>query len=241
MTTTIPQEKHARDEKKTAILLAAIRYLREAFSVFPLEHGSKRPAIINGRRFSWQMFQKRRPTEEELRELFQENVGIAVICGKISNGLVVLDFDGKDCAEISARFEEAWPEIAYRTRRVMTGSGKLHIWLRCPDMPEELTRLEWKFPDIGDAAAELRANGHYVVAPPSLHPSGRHYQFLNDKPVLEIPFRKLREIINWFDKYGVRTVGKQNIEQRRDIIRRVEADVPMTPFIKQQNIIFQEP
>jgi len=196
----------------------SLQYLRDGFSIFPTEPKSKRPAIINGGRLRWEPFQGRKPTIEELEAWFsQDGVGIAVVCGKVSGGLIVLDFDGQNFALISTEFEEKFPEIAYQTRRVMTGSGKLHIWLRCPNSPEELTRIEWKFLDLGDAAVELRANGHYVLAPPSLHPSGKPYRFLNDKPILEIPWDKMEEIIAWFDNRGKRTVGGQNLRQTQKI------------------------
>jgi len=186
-----------------SVLKQALVYLREGLSIIPIRPGTKAPRI------SWEEFQKRWPTEEEIHRWFSEDgVGVGVVCGEISNGLVVLDFDGLDYAEVAVEFEENFQEIAYGTRRVATGSGKLHLWLRCSDLPDDLTRIAWKFPDLGDAAVELRGNGHYIVAPPSVHPSGKPYRFLNSKPILEIPWDKLQEIIAWFDVRGKRAVGQ---------------------------------
>ena len=189
----------------------AAKYLESGFSVIPVRFGEKSPAI------RWDEYQTRRATPEEIKKWFssRNKVGIGLVCGQVSNGFVVLDFDGRDFAGISAEFEENFHEIAYKTRRVETGSGRLHLWLRCPDLPEGLTRIEWKIPDLGDAAVELRANGHYVLAPPSIHPSGKPYRFLNDKPILEVPWDKLEEVITWFDERGKRVVGKEERHHER--------------------------
>ena len=51
-----------------------------------------------------------------------------------------------------------------------SGSGGLHVYLRHPGRPVGNRRI----PGIG----ELRADGGYVIAPPSRHLSGGHYEWL---------------------------------------------------------------
>lgn len=183
------------------LLKIAVEYHRDGVSVFPTEAGTKRPAIINGQRLSWEPFQQQKATTKSLRAWFgQDGVGgIAVVCGKVSNGLIVIDFDGDGWDKAFDRFIRAFPKLE-QTKKVVTGSGRLHLWLRCPDLPEDLTRKVRKFEDI-NAEVELRANRHYVLAPPSLHPNGRRYEWLNpDTPVLELSLEELEEIIAWFEE-----------------------------------------
>ena len=79
---------------------AALIYLRHGFSVIPLRsHGDvenrKKPLLP-----SWEPYQHRRPTEEEVREWFTKwpNANIGLVTGVVS-GCWVLDLDGdSDCA-----------------------------------------------------------------------------------------------------------------------------------------------
>ena len=184
---------------RSSLLQVALEYHRGGFSVFPIEPGTKKPAVINGRRLAWEQFQQRRPTEEEIEVLFGQNDpgGIAVVCGKVSGGLIVLDFDGDEWDKAYDRFLRDFPKFE-ETRKVVTGSGRFHLWLRCPDMPENLTRKVRKIEGT-DAEVELRANRHYVLAPPSLHPSGNRYEFLDHNPILELLREELEEIVAWFE------------------------------------------
>ena len=68
-------------------------YHGKGFSIIPVKHKDKKPNIA-----SWKEYAERRPTDDEInlwlkKEIF-ENVGI--ICGEVSNNLVVLDLDNKD-------------------------------------------------------------------------------------------------------------------------------------------------
>jgi hypothetical protein len=65
-----------------------------------------------------------------------------------------------------------------------TGGGGLHIWYRCPG------------PYRGQLCRGVDIKGHsgYVVAPPSVHNSGRRYRWANETPIATAP-RWLRELI----------------------------------------------
>jgi len=193
-------KKSRSGQEAPDLLSAAKSYLREGFSVFPVEAGTKRPAVIEGKRISWERFQDRKAAVEEIEKLFSRDGidGIAVVCGKVSGGLIVLDFDGKDWAKGFDRFMRAFPRLE-KTRKVITGSKRFHLWLRCSELPDDLTRKTRKFCDI-DSMVELRANKHYILAPPSLHPSGRRYEFLGDDPILDLSRKELDEIVRWFDE-----------------------------------------
>jgi hypothetical protein len=105
------------------------------------------------------------------------NVGIVT-----GNGLVVLDSDPRHGGDTSlAELERAHgPE----TVRVLTGGGGLHLYFAV-DQP------------IGNRAGlapgiDLRGDGGFVVAPPSLHASGRRYAWElgaspDDVPLAPVP------------------------------------------------------
>ena len=69
---------------------AATRYLDLRWSVLPIRRGSKRAALD-----SWKPYQQRRPDREELASWFSDGSThqLAVVCGGVSGGLVVVDFD----------------------------------------------------------------------------------------------------------------------------------------------------
>lgn len=90
------------------------------------------------------------------------NIGIA--CG---GGLVVLDVDPRHGGDASLReLEHEHGEIITLTAR--TGGGGLHLYMR-GELPQ---RVGFR------PGLDLKASGGYVVAPPSLHESGRRYEWI---------------------------------------------------------------
>ncbi len=103
------------------------------------------------------------------------NIGIAT-----GNGLLVLDVDvDHDGAETLAALERLHGELP-PTPTVLTGSGGLHIYLRA-----------WG--PIANTAGKLgpgldtRGDGGYVVAPPSLHVSGKRYRWIEEASEADPP------------------------------------------------------
>lgn len=117
-------------------------------------------AIIN-----WTPFQKRLPTEQEVSTWFDKwpDANIGIVTGKIS-GFVVFDLDS-DHAVQYAEDEGGFPD----TPMVKTGKGS-HAYVQHPGF--EIRNDVNKKLDI-----DIRADGGYVVAPPSIHGSGNHYQW----------------------------------------------------------------
>ncbi len=74
----------------------------------------KSPAI------AWKEFQQRRPTPEEIEtwsQLLEQDptLGISIVCGKISNNLLLIDFDNKDPQFIKATMDTDIQQIAQNT------------------------------------------------------------------------------------------------------------------------------
>jgi len=165
-----PDESYpSQSDKSTtnSYLEAALDYHGRGWNVIPISAGTKRPALE-----SWKEWQEQWQTEKEIAEWFSDGTcGVGIICGEISGGLTVLDFDNAD-------LYEAWaaenPSLADTLPTVRTGRG-YHVYFR-----SNLTK------SIKRDGFDLKATG-YVVAPPSVHPSGEHYKWINPLPPVGEP------------------------------------------------------
>ncbi|MEM1552827.1 MAG: phage/plasmid primase, P4 family [Candidatus Bathyarchaeia archaeon] len=156
---TLPQEK-----------LDVVKQFYDAgFTPLPLKPNAKEPAMP-----SWGDWQTRRPLWDEIEASFVDafnrfgDTNIGLLCGKLHGNLVVLDIDDPN------RFREFVKQkelILPRTPIVKTRKG-FHLYFRYPDGIEIR-----RFNRINEFGAELRGDGHYVVAPPSVV-DGKVYQFL---------------------------------------------------------------
>jgi len=152
----------------------ATSYLDMGFSIVPLRPQSKKPTI------KWKEYQSRLPTRDEVEGWKQQfpNANIAIVTGKISN-LVVLDIDGQEGKDSIIRLGG----ISNETPIVRTGNG-WQAYFAHPDFP--VRNFVHKMPGL-----DLRAEGGYVVAPPSIHPNKRTYRWvrvLSVSSLLSPPF-----------------------------------------------------
>lgn len=162
---------------KEQLLESALSYLSHGFSIIPIGK-DKKPLI------KWKEFQVRKPTEEEVRQWCASPgiTGIGIVTGKIS-GLLVLDIEkGVNIAELDIP----------GTPTVKTGGDGWHIYFSNADH-EELPNFT-RFRDKMD----IRGEGGYVIAPPSLHPSGGQYAWdINlERSLAPIPQWLLDELLH---------------------------------------------
>jgi hypothetical protein len=165
----------ALDRKRC--VAAALEYANRGFSVLPL-HGIVDGSCTCGKPDcgspgkhpigSWKDAQTTRATPEQLEEAFSRypHANIGIVTGAIS-GLVVVDIDGpagmSSCKKVMAGEEPP------QGPTVRTGGGH-HLYGRHPGTP--LKNFVKTHPGL-----DGRADGGYVVAPPSRHASGREYQW----------------------------------------------------------------
>ena len=110
--------------------------------------------------------------EETIRRWWRmwPDAGVAIATG---GGLAVLDVDPRNGGDAAlAELEDQYGEI--RTLIARTGGGGLHLYLAAPS---DLRTRPGFMPGL-----DLKAAGGYVVAPPSLHASGRRYEWVPDYP-----------------------------------------------------------
>jgi len=146
-------------------------YINLDWSVIPVR-ADKAPALNE-----WQCYQKDRPSLEDWAcwlegkpsngvTLIDVIAGIAVVCGKVSDNLVVLDFDS---AETWAEFSKRHGEWVEKGRVVRTGEG-WHVYVRTTDGPFPSGRLD---------GIDVISDGKYAVLPPSPHSNEETYHDLN--------------------------------------------------------------
>jgi hypothetical protein len=97
------------------------------------------------------------------------NYNLGIACGAIS-GIFVVDVDGAETelARLEAQHGELPPTV-----EVITARGR-HLYFKYPETPVSNTAGK-----IAEGI-DTRSDGGYVLAPPSMHPSGRRYRWSVD-------------------------------------------------------------
>jgi len=145
---------------------AAVEYSRRGWSVIPVRAHAKTPLV------RWEPYQTRRSTEAEIDAWFRQwpDANVGVVTGEVSN-LVVLDVDPQHGGGESLRELEQQHGVLPPTVHAITGGGGSHFYFAFPLHP--LRNRAGLAPGI-----DLRAEGGMVVVPPSVHPSGRAYEWV---------------------------------------------------------------
>ena len=161
------------------------------FSVIPLKK-DKRPLI------KWEEYQKRLPTEEEVRLWWSKypSANIGIVTGKLS-GIAVIDIDSKA------------PDFWCDAPHVNTPRG-YHCYYKYQDGITNTVNVSGQKQDI-------RGEGGYVVAPPSVSDNGEKYKWARSlsRGLPEFPMKIL-------PKPGERFESKENISERLTQGRRDE-------------------
>ncbi len=146
------------------MLREALHYRSLGLSVIPLRSGGKEPMP------KWKEFQSRIASEAEVKEWFLKwpDANIGIVTGKVS-AIVVVDLDG---LEGIAKGRELRFESSVKT---ITGGGGHHLWFRYQEGVKSQTL--WTGPNPHQEVA-IKSDLKYVVAPPSIHESGRRYRWL---------------------------------------------------------------
>lgn len=122
----------------------ALDYLKKGFSIFPAKR--KEPLI------DWKIYQSEKPTEKDINHWWSKwpDANIAIVTGEVS-GIVVVDVDGGEVPD--------FPD----TPTVQSSPDKFHFYFLHPGffVPNSTKAVG---PNI-----DIRADGGYVIAPPSQH------------------------------------------------------------------------
>jgi DNA-binding transcriptional ArsR family regulator len=134
----------------------AMRLFMLGFNVFPVPYGRK-----GG--YPWAMMQYTRLNAQDVYPLFRDNCNIAVMTGRTSSNLFVIDCETTVVFEHHKELLKA-ANIPIWAVRSAGRRGGGHLYLRCLDGEVKNIRAGER-KDV-----EIRGNRCYVLAPPSLHP-----------------------------------------------------------------------
>lgn len=142
----------------------------------------------------------------------------AIATGAVS-GLVVLDIDAerggvRSLGELQGHRLPQLPP----TLTVLTGGGGYHRFFRHPGAGVEIAGGSEVF-GAHLPGLDLRADGGYIVAPPSLHRSGRRYRWAEgtrELAIAELPEPWLRFLIERTERMRSNTQGRERETDRPD-------------------------
>ncbi|WP_432474143.1 DUF3631 domain-containing protein [Amphritea sp. HPY] len=157
------EPESSSSESCTSLSEAAVQYAEQGYSVFPLKPKGKQPATKHG-------FKDAEKDPELVKQMWNgHDYNIGLCTGKI-NGFFVVDVDNL----------EVWGKLLSDNGGelpagpvVQTGKG-LHLFFVIPDDVPIRTRCNVK------SCFDVRGDGGYIVAPPSIHSNGNRYEFLTD-------------------------------------------------------------
>ncbi len=157
---------------------SALDYRKRGLSVIPLRPKSKEAL------HAWKAYQKKKATEAQIKSWWKESprANVGIVTGKVS-GIIVIDCDSDQASE---RFEKDYPEAA-KTLQSRTGKGT-HFYFKWA------TGIRNNAGTVLGGGIDVRSDGGYVIAPPSIHPNGKAYRWLNQKSIKPLP-RTLKEVL----------------------------------------------
>ena len=131
-------------------------YHEKGFNVVPLKPNSKQPAI------SWKMFTEFKQDENIVNSNFwKDNVNIAVVCGRISNNLFVVDCENEKTFNW---FKENFPEMV-DTYQVKTRRG-IHLYYQVEgELEDEMESIQIHNHEL---EIDILGDGRLATAPPSV-------------------------------------------------------------------------
>jgi hypothetical protein len=158
------------DQYCQALLESALLLAGLGIAVFPLKYRTKEPATRHG-------FYNATTNSATIRRWFggdfKYNLGART--GQAS-GILVLDIDEPGSLEALEAQHGPLP----LTRQSRSSRG-LHFWFKAPIIPLQSSKSR-----IG-LGLDVQSDGNYVCTPPSVHPDGWVYRWLNDEPIVEAP------------------------------------------------------
>lgn len=149
------------NQENTASLIIkdqALLYIELGWSVIPVGN-DKKPLV------KWQQYQTKLPSKNEVIDWFDKypKANIAIVTGKIS-GIMVVDIDPRNGGS-----DQDFKLI--KTLIASTGGGGYHYYFKYEPHIKNLKNIK---PGI-----DLKTEGGYVIAPPSIHLSGNLYRWVS--------------------------------------------------------------
>lgn len=209
---------------------AALDYCSQGFPPLPVK-SNKRPDLD-----SWGQFQSVKPSENQIKNWFNgskpDTTGLAIIAGKVSGCLEVLDIDckydltGSLMEDFCALVKEHLPELFPKLVIAKTVNRGFHILLRVPVESIQgnqkiavrpATSDEAKSGDKVKVLIETRGEGGYIVAAPTVGYEWAQGTF-KDIPLITAKEREtLFTIARSFDQTPVKAAPEEKAGDRTTV------------------------
>lgn len=148
-------------------------YVDSGWSILPVKPDEKRPYMAN-----WLQYTRTRATKDMVINWFVNlsSAGVGVVTGRISN-MVVLDVEGWCPIPIDELLKKYPTQMIARS-----GGGGYHLFYSYPQNVSRVSNRVRIF-----EGADLRADGGFLVLPPTMHQSGRRYEWVKRGPLGAFP------------------------------------------------------
>lgn len=148
-------------------------YMDNGWSILPVKPEEKRPYMTN-----WLQYTRTRASRETVENWFRSlsGAGVGSVTGKISN-MVVLDVESYCPTPIEELIKKYPTQMIARS-----GSGGYHLFYQYPTGVPKVSNRVGIF-----EGADLRADGGFIVLPPTIHPNGRRYEWIKKGPLGAFP------------------------------------------------------
>lgn len=146
------------------MLEEALKCYNNGWSVLPVKPHEKRPFMSN-----WLQYMKQRPTPTNIKSWFKDlrGAGLGVVTGKISN-IIVIDVEHDSPYTLEQLLKK------YPTSLISkTGSGGYHLFYQYPQNRGRISNRVRMLDGV-----DLRADGGFIVLPPTVHSCGGKYEWL---------------------------------------------------------------
>lgn len=155
----------------------ATEYVDSGWSILPVRPDEKRPYMTN-----WLQYTKTRATRSMVDGWFcnLSGAGVGVVTGRVSN-MVVLDVENDCPYPISDLLKKYPTQMVSRT-----GSGGYHLFYQYPTSVISVSNRVRIFD-----GADLRADGGFIVLPPTMHACGNRYEWVKRGPLGAFPMELL--------------------------------------------------
>lgn len=142
------------------------KYINNGWSILPVRPDEKRPFMTN-----WRQYMHQKADLKTVTPWFTtlNGVGIGMVTGKISN-IVVLDIESYCPTPIKDVVDKYPTQLISRS-----GSGGYHLFYQYPISRQSISNRVGIF-----KGADLRADGGFIVLPPTMHPCGNRYEWVSE-------------------------------------------------------------
>lgn len=155
------------NSEPTPLQRAAADYIGRGLAVIPLRRGQKVPATPHGIN-DW----SDNPDQVPIWWGMEPWANVGIVTGQPSGGVFAIDLDVHDPAHSGIDTLRDWEAVhgeLPETWEQVTGSGGRQLFYRASRRVRNSAN--------GELGVDIRGDGGFVVAPPSIHPSGEPYEW----------------------------------------------------------------